>query len=157
MRSPTVFALILLGSGAAASAEPKQEETSGRVSLNEKDDQKRDAPRSPSDWVELASATPAKHGTMFFMVGKDAGSFSKIRLDAAKGKTFVKRVKVVFADGGGEKVVQLDRALSTKRNRSLVVDLGEPRPIERVVITTEATSGQYSVHGTAGGGVVSSR
>jgi hypothetical protein len=156
MRSPTVFALILLGSGAAASAEPKQEETSGRVSLNEKDDQKRDAPRSPSDWVELASPTTAKHGTMYFMVGEDAGTFSKLRVDAAKGKTYVKRVKVVFEDGS-EKVVKLGRSVSPKGNRSLVVDLGDPRTIKRVVVTTDANSAEYSLHGTAGGGIVSSR
>lgn len=157
MRSPPLFALIILGSGAAASAEPKQEETSGRVSLNEKDDQKRDAPRNPSDWVELASPTPVKHGTTFFMVGEDAGLFSKLRVDAAKGKTIVRRIKVVFEDGTS-KTVEPDRTLTPKGQRSYLVDLGDAKTINRVVITTEShTSGQYSLHATGGGGVVSSR
>lgn len=156
MRSPTLFALIVLGSVSAASAQPKQEETSGRVSLKEKD-AKANAPRQAGDWVQLATPTPAKHGTEFVVVGKEAGYFSKLRLDAAKGKTIVRRVKVVF-DDGKTKNIQLDRVLSAAGNRSAVVDLGDSRAIDRIVVTTETeTNGEYAIYGSSGGGVVGKR
>jgi hypothetical protein len=157
MRSPILFALIILGSGAAASAEPKQEETSGRVSLNEKDVKNSESHRQSSDWVELATPTPAKHGTEFIIVGKDAGSFSKLRIDAAKGRTVVHKVRIFFGDGN-TKTVLLDRSLTRNGQRSAVIVLGAPKAIDRVVITTEThTRGMYSVHGSAGGRVVVSR
>jgi hypothetical protein len=96
MRFTTLFAVILVGAVGSATAEPKQEVTSGRVSLNDK---ARAAPRAPSDWVELASSTPARHGTEFILVDKDAGGFGKLRLDAVKGAVPIKQVRVVFADG----------------------------------------------------------
>jgi hypothetical protein len=155
MRLPTLFTVIIVATATAASAEPKQEEISGRVSLNEKSDKKTDAPRQPGDWVEIASPTPAKHGTEFVIVGKEAGSFSKLRVEGAKGKTIVRRVKVVFADGK-TKSVQVDKSLA--RGKSAFVDLGDPKLIDRIVVTTEThTSGAYAIYGTAGGGVVGSR
>ena len=157
MRSSALFTVIVVGAAATASAEPKQEETSGRVSLNEEADQKKDAPRSPSDWVELATPTPAKHGKEFIVVGKDAGYFSKLRVDAAKGKTIVKTVKVYFEDGA-VKNVRVDRTLSAKGARSTTIDLGDAKAIERVVITTERhTKGEYSLYGSSGASVVGSR
>ncbi len=150
MRSPLLFALMVAGSVTAASAEPKQEEISGRVSLNEIADQKSDA-REPGEWVELATPTPAKHGTEFIMVGENAGVFSKLRIDATTGRTYLVRVKVYFDDGEA-KTVRLERALHPTRNPSAIVDLGEPRPIDRVVITTEThTKGTYALYGSSSG------
>lgn len=141
---------MVAGSVTAASAEPKQEEISGRVSLNEIADQKSDA-RDPGAWIELATPTPAKHGTEFVMVGKDAGVFSKLRIDATTGRTNLVRVKVYFDDGEA-KTVRLDRALHPRRNPSAIVDLGEPKLIDRVVITTERhTKGTYSLYGSSSG------
>ncbi len=138
-----------------AAAEPKQEEISGRVSLNEKDAPRADALRQSSDWVELASPTPAKHGTEFVIVGTSAGAFSKLRVDATKGRTNVRTVKVFFTDGN-VKTVRLDKAL--RQGRSATVELGEPRTIERVVVTTEThTKGEYALYGSVGGGGVASR
>ena len=155
MRSSTLFAVIVIEAAGTATAEPKQEETSGRVSLNEKDVKKTDAPRQPSDWVELATPTPAKHGNEFIMVGKDAGYFSKLRIDPAKGKTIVRRVKVFFLDGK-VKTVRLDKAVS--QGRPATVDLGPAKAIDHIVVSTEThTGGHYTVYGSSGGGVVGSR
>ena len=157
MRSSALFTIILVGSAVTASAEPKQEETSGRVSHIDKKQKKDDAPRRASDWVELASPTPAKHGTEFVVIGKEAGSFAKIRIDASKGRVNVRRVKVFF-DGGGVKAVQLDRRLDDKRQKSALIDLGDLKAIDRIVVTTEThTNGEYAIYGSAGGGVVSTR
>lgn len=147
--------MIVVVAASTATAEPKQEETSGRVSLKENRDKKANAPRQPGDWIEIASPTPAKHGTEFVMVGKDAGYFSKLRVDGSKGKTIVRKVKVHFVDGNS-KIVQLDKTLH--KGKSTMVDLGEPKAIDRVVIVTDAnTNGEYAIYGSAGGGVVGSR
>jgi hypothetical protein len=155
MRLPTLFTVIVVAAATSASAEPKQEETSGRVSLNEKSDPKADAPRQPGDWVEIASPTPAKHGTEFVIVGKEAGYFSKLRVEGAKGKTTVRKLKVIFADGS-VKNVSLGKTLV--RGKSTLVDLGATKAIDRIVVSTETnTTGEYAVYGSAGGGVVGSR
>ena len=156
MRVPALFTLIVIGSVATASAQPKQEETSGRVSLKEKD-AKPEAPRQPGDWVELASATPTTHGTEFVMVGKDAGTFGKLRIDASKGKAIVRKVRIYF-DDGKLKVVQVDKILSAKGNKSTLIDLGDPKLIDRITVTTESdTKGEYALYGSSGGGVVGKR
>lgn len=160
MKSPALFAAIILGAAATVSAQPerepppKQEENGGRVRLDDekptKTDDKADAPRTTSDWIELASPTPARHGTEFVIVGKQAGAFSRLRLDAAKGKTIVRRVKVFFDDGKFVTVL-VDRAISEKGRRSTFVELGEPKPIDRIVVNTETyTKGEYVIYGTSG-------
>src|SRR5262245_11507803 len=117
MKSSALFAVMVLGTAATVSAQPKREappkhdEAGGRVRLNESTDQNPDAGRAPSDWVELASPTPAKHGTEFVMIGKEAGAFSKLRFDAAKGKTIVRKVKVFF-DDGKVKTIDVDTIVS---------------------------------------------
>ena len=90
MFAPFGFAVMVLAASTVASAQPKQEETSGRVSHSEKRaDAKQDAPRHPAEWVELADASTVKHGTTYVMVGRDAGYFGTLRIDAAKGKVVV--------------------------------------------------------------------
>lgn len=143
---------MVAASVTAATAEPKQEEISGRVRLTEYDEGSRTAARAPGEWVELASPTPARHGKEFIIVGKDAGRFSKLRIDATKGRTNLVRVDVHF-DDGKVKTVRLGRALHAKRAKSALVDLGEPRSIDRVVITTEThTRGEYALYGSVGDG-----
>ncbi len=160
MRFPAAFTVIALGVAGTATAAPKQEEISGRVSLNEKNAKDRDSPRPPSGWIELASPTPAKHGTEFVVIGREAGYFSQLRVKATKGRTVVRRVKVFFADGG-TRTVKLDRAVANRGRDSVVVSLGEPRPIDRIVVTTDpGTRGMYAVYGSSSGGgatVVGSR
>lgn len=160
MRIPAVFAMIVLGAATTATAEPKQEETSGRVSLNEDEagarDKDRNTPRSPSDWVELADPSPAKYGTVFVVVGRDAGSFGKLRITPSKGTVVVKSVKVFF-DDGKSKVYKVNQAINAKTKRAATVDLGDPRTIDRVSITTDRKGGEYAVHGSISGGVVAGR
>lgn len=149
MRSSALFATIVLGAATAAPAEPKQEEISGRVSLKEKPGDP-SAIGEPAGWIELASPTPAKHGTEFVVVGEDAGSFARLRIDAAKGKTILRKVKVFFVDGK-TKTVQVDRILSTRGKRSTIVEFGGAKAIDRIVVTTEPqTSGEYVLYGSSG-------
>ena len=160
MRTPAVFAMILLGTATLATAQPRQEETSGRVSLREKapDDPKEDAPRAPSEWVELASPTPAKHGEQFFIVGEEAGGFGKLRIDAVKGGGIpVKQVRVMFADGT-EKTYRVNKRIAPKGSKSVVVDLPTTQAIDQVVVVTDRrSSGLYALYGSGTGGVVAGR
>ena len=153
--------MILVGAAGVATAQPRQEETSGRVSLRENppDDPDADAPRAPGDWVELASATPAKHGTQFIIVGKEAGGFGRLRLDAEKGAVPIKQVRVTFVDGS-EKTYKLNKRIDAKSagKKSLFVDLPTTQEIEQVVVVADRKSkGEYSLHGSGTGGVVANR
>jgi hypothetical protein len=151
MKFSTGFAIILVGVAAVASAEPAREEVSGRVSYTEKR-----APHSDSTWLQLATPTPAKHGTEFVAVGKDAGSFAQLRIDATAGKVALRRVRVVFEDGK-QKIVDVDRVLGG-RHKSAIIDLDAQKPIDRVVVTTEPyTNGQYAIYGAVVGAGVASR
>lgn len=151
--------MILLGTASVATAQPKHEETSGRVSLREKapDDPKQDAPRAPSEWVELASPTPARHGEQFILVGEDAGGFGKLRIDAVKGGIPVKQVRVMFVDGT-EKTYRVNKRIDAKRKKSVFVDLPTTQEIEHVVVVTDRRSkGEYSLYGSGTGGVIATR
>ena len=159
MKTSVLFALLVVGAATqTAAAQPKTEETTERVSLSDKDaPAKRTAARRPSEWVELASATPAKHGQEFIVVGRDAGTFDKLRLEAGKGKVIVLRVKVTFTDGT-TKVYMIDKRLDAKRRRSTVIDLKTDQPIERIVVKTETyTNGAYTLYGSSSSGAIARR
>ena len=145
MRNPTVFAIVLVAASGAASAEPE------RVGYGDTKTPKHDAARHDGDWRELATPTPAKHGTEFFEVGKEQGNFDRLRLNADKGTIVVRRVKVYFEDGK-EKVVQMDRVLGPK-HPTADIDLGTSAPIDRIVVTTEPSKGEYALYGSSGTGI----
>jgi hypothetical protein len=159
MKTSVLFALIVVGTATtSALAQTKTEESSERVSLNDKDVPAKPATVRPGDWVELAIETPAKHGKEFIVVGKNAGAFGKLRLDAGKGKVIVLRVKVYF-DDGASKVYVVDKRLDAKRHKSTIVDLKTTKPIDRVVVITETyTKGEYALYGASSSpGVVAGR
>lgn len=149
MRTSALLTVLLLGtSAAAADTTTKQETEVGRVNLDDQTAQ----PRAPSQWLELADATPAKHGTEFVVVGAQQGAFSRLRVEAAKGRTTVKHVKVVFADGA-KKTYRVEKTITEKGRKVAEIDLGVVKPIEQVVVTTDAKSGgEYTLYGTAGAG-----
>ena len=158
MRTTALFAMILVGGATTATAQPKQEETSGRVSLNDsKAAEAANEPRAPSDWVELATPTLAKHGSTFIIVGKEAGGFGKLRIDAEKGAVPVKQIRVSFTDGK-TKVFKVNKRIDTKRQKSLTFDLPTTKEIDQIVVVTDRRSkGEYTVHGSGTGGVIANR
>jgi hypothetical protein len=158
MRSSALFTVFVVGAASVASAEPKQEETSGRVSYTENaDSATADEPRQPSDWVELASATPSKHGTEYVMVGSEAGAFSQLRIDAVKGRTEVNVVKIVFTDNSVKKV-RINKMISKKRGTPVVVDLETTKPIDHLEVSVNpGMGGDYAVYGTSGTRAIATR
>ncbi|MBC7977037.1 MAG: hypothetical protein H7138_18835 [Myxococcales bacterium] len=77
----------------------------------------------------------------FITVGAQAGSFRKLELNAAGGRTFIKQVYVQFTDGQEQVIRNLDRTLT--RGGQLSVDLdGGRRAIRRIVVYgTEINNG----------------
>ena len=142
--------LGLVGTGltaASADSTEKPETEVGRVSLDEP--KGADTPRAPSQWLELADPTPAKHGTEFIVVGAQQGSFSRLRVDAAKGRTIVKHVRVDFSDGS-KKTYKVGKTVSKNGRKFTEIVLGVTKPIEQVSITTDRqTGGHYAVYGSS--------
>jgi hypothetical protein len=150
MRIPSVFAIVLVAATGAASAEPARIGYGGQQAPA-----KPDAPREADGWKPLATPTPAKHGTEFVVVGKDQGSFEKLRIEASRGTLIVRRVKIYFDDGKLQ-VVDVDRVLGPKRGTSAEIVLKTVGPLDRVVITTETQgTGEYVLYGSSGSSVAS--
>ncbi|HEY5946522.1 MAG TPA: hypothetical protein VIV40_13565 [Kofleriaceae bacterium] len=165
MKIPAILAALVVTTVTAAAApklesvqpklesvEPRHTESTARLSLQDK--KKKKAPkvakvRQPGDWFEVGDATPAKFGTVFFVVGDDAKSVSKLRIDAVTGKVLVRRIAIYF-DDGSTRILALNKTLDTKRAKSTFVDLGGIKTIDRVVVTTDAyVNGEYAIFGSA--------
>jgi hypothetical protein len=126
-----------------ATAQPRQEETSGRVSYVAP------KPRLPLEghWIELVSPTPVKHGTEFIVVGAEAGRFSQLRVDACAGTVILLRLRV-FGNDGAVQTVQVGRRLD-RTHKSVVIDLLAWKAIDQIAITAETrTQGMYTVYGS---------
>ncbi len=149
MKSPVVFTLIVVGAAATATAQPGSPEPSGRVSYTDNPAaQPAAAVPKQGDQVQLATATPAANGTEFVVVGKAAGAFSKLRIEAASGRVIVRKVRIFF-DDGTQQTVQVDRILDSKRGKDATIDLHGVKSIDHVTVSTEPGHGTYALYGTA--------
>jgi hypothetical protein len=150
----------LLGLAGAAFAETKPgekgEEKVDRVSL---DDKKRPKPAPAKKevkegWIELASPTPAKHGTEFIPVSH-AGELATLRIEATRGRVIFERAVVTFSDDTTKAFVRR-KGLHAK-DPAVVFDLGNKK-IKKIVVTTERyTDGDYAIFGAAATGGVATR
>jgi hypothetical protein len=140
------------------SAAPADKETTERVSYKGKAGARTDAPpKGDGEWVELADPTPANHGKEYISVGSNAGTFTRLRLDASKGRPIIMAVRIDFKTGKS-RVVHLQVVLDKKKRPSAYVDLGGPREIQQVVVTTDPVSkATYTVHAEVGHAGVASR
>lgn len=153
MKYAAVFAFILAGAVATASAQPEPTEPSGRVSYTDQAaaTAKPAAAQQTGNEVQLASPTPANHGTEFIVVGRDAGQFSQLRLAATSGKVIVRRVRIFF-DDGTQQAVDVDTVLDSNRNKDATVNVKALKAIDHITVTTESGHGQYALYGTASNG-----
>lgn len=145
MRLTPILGLILVAATSTATAE--HEELGGRVSFNTTDSYR--PPVTNRDWVRLASQTPTKYGTEYFIVGRDAGWFRTLRIDAISGTVGVRRIQIV-SPGRLSKTFYVERWLDA-RHPVAFVDLGVPRRIEQLVVTTDRfPAGVYTIFGSSG-------
>jgi hypothetical protein len=145
MEIPSVFAIVLVGLVGTASAQP------GRIRYG--DAKPPDPAPAPVEdtWTKLTTPTPAMHGTEFIEVGKEAGMFGKLRIEAHRATVVVRGVKIYF-DDGTTKFVQVDTALAPKKSTD--IDFKTPRAIDHIVITTEQHGkGEYDLYGSSPTGV----
>jgi hypothetical protein len=152
MKYAAVFAFILAGAVATASAQPEPAEPSGRVSYTDQAaPAAKPAAAQQGSEVQLASPTPANHGTEFIVVGRDAGQFSQLRLAATSGKVIVRRVRIFF-DDGTQQAVDVDSVLDSSRSKDATVNVKAATAIDHITVTTEPGHGQYALYGTAAHG-----
>jgi hypothetical protein len=143
MRISALTLVFLVGAGSFVSASPVREETTERVSYNERRASAA-KPKAEPGWIELASATPASHGREFVAVG--AGAFTQLRLSAASGRPGIRAVRVHYADGT-QRTFEIERVLSAK-HRPVYVDLRGARELHQVIIITDRDSrGSYRLEG----------
>jgi hypothetical protein len=143
MRITALSAVLLLAGTPSVSAEPEDHETTGRVRYSGRDD----APKPTDGWLEIATPTPANHGTEFIIVDGEQGPWTKLRITASRGNPIVRSVRIEY-DNKHSKVVRLDKVVT--KNRPAYVDLGGARHIERVVIVSEGSArSAYAVHGAS--------
>jgi hypothetical protein len=130
----------------SATAQPRQETTSGRASYVVPER----TPRPPSEvrWIALALPTSVKHGTELIIVGAGGGRFSQLRIDAYAGTVILLRLHVFDKDGTVQ-TVPLRRTLD-RAHKSVVIDLFASKAIDQIAITTETrTEGKYTVYGSS--------
>lgn len=142
------------GGGARSSAAgggQVDRESTERVRLTDQPAISRQAPDA-GGWVELADPTSSQHGKEFIPVGANAGTFTRLRVEAHSGRVFVQSVRVDFQDGG-RKIARVEARLAKRGKRtkpSVVIDFGGAREIKQVVVRTDRTPrGTYTVHASA--------
>ncbi|HEU4732626.1 MAG TPA: hypothetical protein VFT22_32245 [Kofleriaceae bacterium] len=142
--------LFLVTAAATVSAAPGREETTGRVSYSNVPARGQSAALA-TGWVELASATPAKHGREYIEVGASAGTFTQLRLTAASGQPSIRAVRVDYEDGS-HRTYQVGKVLGGRR-RTIYVDLHGAHALRQIVVITDRGSpGSYLVEANAGDG-----
>jgi hypothetical protein len=143
MHIAALTSLVLAAMAPFVAAAPGRDETTRRISYNEK---LADAPPDEPGWIELASATPAKHGREFIMVSSDAGPFSQLRIKATTGRPAIRSLRVDYQDGS-RKVFAVGKVLGA-RSRPAYVDLRGPHMLAQVVVVTDrSSSGSYVLEG----------
>lgn len=104
--------------------------------------------RGDQDWVLLATPTPSRNGTEYITIGREAGWFRTLRIEAVSGRVFVRQLDVY--SGRFRRSYRLDAWLSAS-HPVIYVDLGKPWLIDQIAVTTARwTRGAYTVQGSSG-------
>jgi len=104
--------------------------------------------REPRGWVRLATPTPTRFGTEYFVVGPQAGWFRMLRFDRTWGTVVLRQIKVVTR-GRETRTFNVNIRLD-RFHPGAYIDLGRPRLIDQLVVTTNRyPSGSYTIYGAA--------
>jgi len=106
------------------------------VAMADKDyDRRVDEGRREGAWRTLATRNVDGAERRFIQVGKPAGAFRVLRLQATRGVPLVSRVEIEFGNGQRQ-VVDINQKLD-RSNQVATIDLnGNDRYIENVIVTT---------------------
>ncbi len=145
MRVPTLFACILVAATASATATPRPEGYDERGPYGTR--QPRHHPKGEHDWVMLASPTPTRFGTEYFVVAQESAWVRTLRIDALSGSVVVRQIEVVSHDRSS-KTYLVNRRLD-QFHPTAYVDLGVPRRIDQLIVTTNRwPKGMYAIYGS---------
>lgn len=137
-----VLACILVAATATATANPGPAGYDERVPYGVRHERV-----GPREWVQLASATPTRFGTEYFILPRDTGWVRTLRIDALSGTVVVRRIDYVSRDHVARTIV-VDRRLD-RFHPTAYVDLGVPRRLEQLVVTTNRRpAGTYAIYGS---------
>jgi len=159
MRIPALTCVVTVATLSVVSAAPAREETTERISYSPRHDHRSQPPITDPElaggWVELASATPARHGREFIEVGAHTGAVTRLRLTAASGRPGIDAVVVDYKDGSHRRF-EVNRVLSAQQ-RSAYLDLRGARELQQVIVISDRSSpGSYVLEAnTAPAGVAS--
>ena len=141
--------VLALGVGLLAAISPataQAEEGGARVPVRSEGE--RYPSRGERDWIRIASPTSTKSGAESIIIGKDAGAFRSLRIEAVSGIVVVSRISVLTYRGSW-KTYYVNRRLDTWDPR-VYVDLGASTQIAQVVITTDRRfAGSYTIDGSS--------
>lgn len=142
--------VIVVASGATvATAQPGPNENTGRVSYTDQHKREATEPACDGSAIELSEPTPAAHGTEFFVIAKQLGDLSKLSIQATRDRVDVMRVRVYYTDGT-RKTLSVGKR-TAKGKEPIVLELGKPKQIDQIVVTTDRTpAGAYALYGFCG-------
>lgn len=141
MTTPRLVAMLLAAASATALAQGDLDERVPYAQPYRR--------HSNQEWREIASPTPSRFGTEYIEVGRAAGWLRTLRIDVTAGTVHLRRVRVVFREGPAE-TFYLDRWLDRHRP-TVYVDLGRPRVVEQLIVTTDRRpAGSYAIYGSSG-------
>jgi hypothetical protein len=138
------FALILvLALTATVGAQPRRDPDYDRYRYGEHQPNA----RRDGNWIELASPTSTRNGTEWFNLGSD-NRFSQLRIVASAGRVLVRRVTVMFVDGG-QASYRLEHRLGGRYDRDVLIRLDGEKRISQIVVQPDRdVFGSYSIYGS---------
>jgi hypothetical protein len=126
------IAALVLGISTVASAQPIRTDRDRNIDEHVRDQ----GDRALGNWVPLADHYSATGNEQAITVGIGAGRFHRLRIEAERGRPFLRALDVRFRDGSHQHIT-LDRML--RAGESTVVDLnGGDRAIERILVRTQS-------------------
>lgn len=142
MRVHHLLACIVVAATASATATPRPEGYDDRVPYGTHYDRGRHG-----EWVMLASQTPTRFGTEYFVVARETGWVRTLKIDATYGTVFLRSIEVIARDHTS-KTIYLQRRLD-RSHPTAYIDLGTPRRIEQLIVTTNRRpAGAYVIYGS---------
>ncbi|HEY1555613.1 MAG TPA: hypothetical protein VGF94_12335 [Kofleriaceae bacterium] len=132
--------MLLLGGSTIAVAQPIPVDRDRRVDEHVHDQ----GDRALAGWVPLADHYAANGDQQMVTVGVGTGRFHRLRVEAERGRPYLRTLDVRFADGTLQRI-QLGRML--RPGESTVVDLngGERRIVSIMVRTQPDARATYSI------------
>lgn len=99
------------------------------------------------DWQRLGHPTPTRLGSETFIIGKELGWFSVLRIERLWGTVKLQQVKVVR--GHSSETFNVNVRLD-EHHTATYINLGRPRTIDEITVHADPTlHGSYAIYGSS--------